>query len=95
MHTLLLLLQLPPNGLVVYTGMVMTEEGKEKKVRRTLCAVGCADSCVMATSNSIASGVPHQQGAAGFNTAAAAAAATTRQQQPCGQPASSAASWFL
>lgn len=24
--------QLPPNGLVVYTGMVMTEEGKEKKV---------------------------------------------------------------
>jgi hypothetical protein len=26
-------LQLPPNGLVVYTGMVMTEEGKEKKVR--------------------------------------------------------------
>jgi peptide subunit release factor 1 (eRF1) len=30
---LLLLLQLPPNGLVVYTGMVMTEEGKEKKVR--------------------------------------------------------------
>jgi peptide subunit release factor 1 (eRF1) len=25
-------LQLPPNGLVVYTGMVMTEEGKEKKV---------------------------------------------------------------
>jgi hypothetical protein len=29
----LLLLQLPPNGLVVYTGMVMTEEGKEKKVR--------------------------------------------------------------
>eukprot|EP00882_Tetradesmus_deserticola_P004406 GHRQ01004650.1.p1 GENE.GHRQ01004650.1~~GHRQ01004650.1.p1 ORF type:complete len:244 (+),score=96.83 GHRQ01004650.1:256-987(+) len=24
--------RLPPNGLVVYTGMVMTEEGKEKKV---------------------------------------------------------------
>jgi peptide chain release factor subunit 1 len=29
---LIYLLQLPPNGLVVYTGMVMTEEGKEKKV---------------------------------------------------------------
>jgi peptide subunit release factor 1 (eRF1) len=29
---LFLRLQLPPNGLVVYTGMVVTEEGKEKKV---------------------------------------------------------------
>lgn len=27
-----LMLQLPPNGLVVYTGMVMTEDGKERKV---------------------------------------------------------------
>lgn len=26
------MLQLPPNGLVVYTGMVMTEDGKERKV---------------------------------------------------------------
>ncbi len=25
-------LQVPPNGLVVYTGTVMTEDGKEKKM---------------------------------------------------------------
>jgi hypothetical protein len=28
----LVVVQLPPNGLVVYTGMVMTDDGKEKKV---------------------------------------------------------------
>ena len=26
------LLQVPPNGLVVYTGTILTDEGKEKKV---------------------------------------------------------------
>ncbi len=31
-HTVLPCLQVPPNGLVVYTGTILTDDGKEKKV---------------------------------------------------------------
>ena len=31
-HHHLTAMQVPPNGLVVYTGTILTEEGKEKKV---------------------------------------------------------------
>lgn len=30
--TCLLIMQVPPNGLVVYTGTIMTDDGKEKRV---------------------------------------------------------------